>query len=127
MGGEISAIKRPENSLLEEFLQFDHVTRQAPIITEEVTLKLEDLITQRIKDKAFDDVERKAKAKEVDPYQYKKKLIMEEAKSKQSLSQIYEQVWIDLWIYEHVDFLDLPVWKFLMKWNLSTTVYCTSI
>ncbi|GAV09032.1 hypothetical protein RvY_18636 [Ramazzottius varieornatus] len=94
LGGEVSAVKRPENSLLEEFLQFEHVTRQAPVITEEVTLKLEDLIIQRIRNKAFDDVERKAKAKEIDPYEYKKKLVLEEAKSKQSLSQIYEQEYL---------------------------------
>lgn len=92
LGGEISAMKRPENSLLEEFLQFDHVMRQPPVITEEVSRKLEDVILQRVKDKAWDDVERKAKPKNTDPYEFKKKLILDEAKSKKSLSQIYEQV-----------------------------------
>ena len=94
LGGEVSSAKRPENSLLEEFLQFDHVMRQPPVITEEVSMKLEDLIMQRIKDKAFDDVERKAKTKGVDPYEYKKKLVLEETKAKQSLSQIYEQEYL---------------------------------
>ncbi|OQV16030.1 U3 small nucleolar ribonucleoprotein MPP10 [Hypsibius exemplaris] len=94
LGGEVSATKRPENSLLEEFLQFDHVMRQPPVITEEVSQKLEDLILQRIKDKAWDDVERKVKAKGVDPYEYKKKLVLEETKAKQSLSQIYEQEYL---------------------------------
>ncbi|XP_055327945.1 U3 small nucleolar ribonucleoprotein protein MPP10-like isoform X2 [Paramacrobiotus metropolitanus] len=94
LSGEVAASKRPENSLLEEFLQFDHVTRRAPVITEEVTQTLESLILQRVKDKAFDDVQRKTKPKDVDPYEYKKKLILDDSKPKMSLSQTYEQEYL---------------------------------
>ena len=50
MSGETSSRFRSENSLLEEDLIYDHVSRPAPEITEEVTHTLEDIIKQRIKD-----------------------------------------------------------------------------
>ncbi|XP_041362617.1 U3 small nucleolar ribonucleoprotein protein MPP10-like [Gigantopelta aegis] len=90
LSGEITAQARPENSLLEEYVQFEHTTRQAPVITEETTKTLEDIIRQRIKDQSWDDVERKEKRKE-EPFEYKKRIALDMEQSKLSLGEVYEQ------------------------------------
>ena len=91
--GEVSAKTRPQDSLLEEYLQFDHTTRQAPLVSVQTTEQLEALIKQRVKDKAFDDVERKVKPVEMQ-YEYKKQVALDQEKSKVGLSQIYEEEYL---------------------------------
>jgi len=94
--GEIEGQKRPENSLLEEYLQYDRTTRLPPVITNETTDSIEDLIKQRIRDKVFDDVERKKKKTQNgdEAQTYKKEIILEHEKSKMSLAQVYEQEYL---------------------------------
>ncbi|GAB6032422.1 u3 small nucleolar ribonucleoprotein MPP10 [Chamberlinius hualienensis] len=91
--GEAAANVRPQNSLLHENLQFDHMTRPPPIITVELTQKLENLVKQRIKDHAFDDVERKIKPTK-DPYDYRKNVVLDQEKSKLSLAEVYAQEYL---------------------------------
>ena len=88
--GEVSAKSRPQDSLMEEFVEFDHTTRQAPIIDSTFTERIEKLIKQRIKDKSFDDVERKVRPVEMH-YEFKKQVVLDSEKSKVGLGQIYEQ------------------------------------
>lgn len=57
--GEIAAKARPENSLLQEHLDFDVSAKPSSEKTEEDNQTIETLIKQRIKDKFFNDVERK--------------------------------------------------------------------
>ncbi|NXS52778.1 MPP10 protein, partial [Brachypteracias leptosomus] len=93
--GEVTGQKRPENSLLEETVFFDHAVRMAPVITEETTFQLEDIIKQRILDEAWDDVVPKEKPKE-EPFEYKKRITLDHEKSKLSLAEIYEQEYMKL-------------------------------
>ncbi|NXP62960.1 MPP10 protein, partial [Chloropsis cyanopogon] len=93
--GEVTGQKRPENSLLEETVLFDHAVRMAPVITEETTFQLEDIIKQRILDEAWDDVVPKEKPKE-EAFEYKKRISLDHEKSKLSLAEIYEQEYLKL-------------------------------
>ncbi|CAJ0759472.1 6116_t:CDS:2, partial [Entrophospora sp. SA101] len=91
-----SANDRPINSLLEEDLEFDHIVKPIPVITEEVIEKLEDMIKRRILDETFDDVERKSDPK-FRPFLPSSHLNSEELsveKSKKSLAEIYEEEFV---------------------------------
>lgn len=88
--GEVSAKGRPQDSLLEEYVEFDHTTRQAPVMDTSTTEQIEKMIKQRIKDKSFDDVERKVKPVDMQ-YEYKKQIVLDSEKSKIGLGDVYEQ------------------------------------
>ncbi|KAJ3118863.1 u3 small nucleolar ribonucleoprotein MPP10 [Phlyctochytrium bullatum] len=88
--GEVKAKERPVNSLLEEDLEVEHASRPAPVITEETTATLEDMIKQRIKDSLFDDVERRLPPREK-TYDPNRGDFIDENKSSKSLSELYEE------------------------------------
>jgi len=103
MKGEVLGLKRPENSLLEEHLQFDQTPKTGVLITQSFSEALENLVKQRIKDKVWDDVERKVKPVE-DPFDYKKRLLNDdEKKSKQSLAEVYETEFLKIQTKEEKD------------------------
>ncbi|KAI4374580.1 hypothetical protein MLD38_012561 [Melastoma candidum] len=87
MQGEVTAAKRPKNSALEVDLDFEHNARPAPVITEEVTASLEDLIRKRIMEAHFNDVEKPPSLPGKGPREIKE---LDENKSKKGLAEIYE-------------------------------------
>lgn len=56
LNGEIKGSVRPENSLLSIVADVEKGSKQVPIISQEYTSTLEDLIKKRIKDNQYDDV-----------------------------------------------------------------------
>jgi U3 small nucleolar RNA-associated protein MPP10 len=87
--GEVSSKTRPLNSLLEEDFEIEQASKPAPVIDEEKTQTLDDLIIQRIKDKAFDDVVRKAPPKD-SQFDPNRRFELNDQKSQKSLAQVYE-------------------------------------
>jgi len=73
-------------------LDFELADKTAPLITEEVTSALEDIVKQRILDGAWDDVERKAE-KKLKPFEPKEDL--ETEKSALGLAEIYEKEYVE--------------------------------
>lgn len=91
--GEVDAKKRPKNSLVEEGkLTFEHAHKAKPVISEEVTRDLESIIISRIVSGIFDDP---VKPEESDKNEdLKQDVQLEHEKSKKSLAQIYEEMYL---------------------------------
>ena len=87
--GEATSRMRPQNSLLEEDLEFERVMKAVPVITEEIVLGLEGRIKARILEGRFDDVVRKRPVDDK-PFLPSQVFELQDTKSKQSLAQIYE-------------------------------------
>jgi U3 small nucleolar RNA-associated protein MPP10 len=87
--GEVRSAARPENSLLEAVLDYDRPVKAAPVITEEVSVALEEMIKKRILEDDFDDVIRKLADNEGDRKSQLEEVSME--KSKEGLGEIYEK------------------------------------
>lgn len=87
--GEADARARPQNSLLEEDLEFERNMKPTPVITEEAVQSLEELIKARILENRYDDVVR-VRAVDDKPFLPSRLLELKDTKSQQSLAQIYE-------------------------------------
>lgn len=105
--GEASAKTRPENSLLEEDLDFEQMGKVVPVVTEERVASLEELIKKRILDVSrpfwapnggtgliaqnnFDSPVR-VRAFEPTPFLPSRFFELQDTQSSKSLSQIYEE------------------------------------
>uniref|UniRef100_A0A2P2JRF4 U3 small nucleolar ribonucleoprotein protein MPP10 n=1 Tax=Rhizophora mucronata TaxID=61149 RepID=A0A2P2JRF4_RHIMU len=91
MRGEVTAASRPKNSALEVDLDFEHNVRPAPVISEEVTLSIEDMIKNRIVEGLFDDIQRAPNLSSKAPRELKE---LDETKSKKGLAEVYEEEYV---------------------------------
>ncbi|KAB5524998.1 hypothetical protein DKX38_022747 [Salix brachista] len=91
MQGEVTAASRPKNSALEVDLDFEHNMRPAPVITEEVTATLEDMIKNRIIEGRFDDIHKAPSLNSKAPRERKE---LDENKSKKGLADVYEEEYV---------------------------------
>jgi len=88
MLGEIQGSKRPQNSLLEEVLDYEFGSKLSPVFDEEKNKTLEDFIKYRIKEGVFDDVIRIAEKDEKD---FRPTSIeLDHEKSKKGLGELLE-------------------------------------
>jgi U3 small nucleolar RNA-associated protein MPP10 len=92
LAGEATAVDRPINSLLEEDMDFEHVGKPVPVITEEVSESIEELIKRRILAQEFDEVLRRRPDTFGNPSDARRGLVdVDDTKGKQSLAEIYEE------------------------------------
>ncbi|CAE6436225.1 unnamed protein product [Rhizoctonia solani] len=89
MQGEATSRSRPQNALLEADLEFEHVGKVVPIVTEESVKTLEEKIKARILEGRYDDVVRKRDI-EAKPFLPSRMFELKDAQSEKSLAQIYE-------------------------------------
>jgi U3 small nucleolar RNA-associated protein MPP10 len=89
LSGEADSRVRPQNSLLEEDLEFEQVMKAVPAVTERAVQDLEERIKARILDGRFDDVVRKRPVDDK-PFLPSRIFELNDTKSAQSLAQIYE-------------------------------------
>ncbi|KAI0961523.1 hypothetical protein AcV7_000603 [Taiwanofungus camphoratus] len=87
--GEATSRSRPQNSLLEEDLEFERIMKSIPVVTEEAVQNLEERIKARILEAQFDDVVRKRPLDDK-PFLPSRFFELQDTKSKQSLAEIYE-------------------------------------
>ena len=91
MRGEVRGGDRPLNSALEVAMDFEHASAPPPVVTEDVTRSLEDLIKARITERRFDDVVRKLPPP---PGRKRRQMVLQDEKSTKGLADIYEEQYL---------------------------------
>ncbi|KAL9372692.1 hypothetical protein Peur_034936 [Populus x canadensis] len=80
-----------DNSALEVDLDFEHNMRPAPVITEDVTATLEDMIKNRIIEGQFNDIQKAPSLPSKAPRELKE---LDDNKSKKGLADVYEEEYV---------------------------------
>jgi U3 small nucleolar RNA-associated protein MPP10 len=91
LSGEAAATDRPQHSLLEEDMDFEHVGKPVPVITAEVSESIEDMIKRRILAQEFDEVLRRRPDTDGPANTRRGLMELDDTKNKQSLAEMYEE------------------------------------
>jgi len=87
-------IVRSKNSLLEKYFDFDMNDKLKPSITEDLTLKIENLIISKIENEQFDDVERKQDFANIPTIPKRKLIEIQDTKLSMGLAELYERQYL---------------------------------
>ncbi|CCE88389.1 Piso0_001892 [Millerozyma farinosa CBS 7064] len=94
MKGEVSAKSRPQDSLLEDpeavDLEFDRASKPVPIVTEDFSESIDDVIRRRIKEEQFDDLPKRY-ISDLEKHDRRPAFELSQEKSKKTLADIYEE------------------------------------
>ncbi|KAJ6085939.1 hypothetical protein N7486_010220 [Penicillium sp. IBT 16267x] len=90
LAGEARAVERPVNSLIEEDLDFERVGKPVPVVTNETTEDIEELVKRRILATEFDEVIRRRPGAADAKTPRSNRFELEDTKAQQSLAELYE-------------------------------------
>lgn len=90
LAGEARAVERPVNSLIEEDLDFERVGKPVPVVTNETTEDIEELVKRRILANEFDEVIRRRPGATDSRASRSSRFELEDTKPQQSLAELYE-------------------------------------
>ncbi|GAD95458.1 U3 small nucleolar ribonucleoprotein protein Mpp10 [Paecilomyces variotii No. 5] len=90
LAGEARAMERPVNSLIEEDLEFERIGKPVPVVTQETTEDIEELVKRRIIAKEFDEVIRRRPDAISGQHTRRGRVELDDSKPQQSLAELYE-------------------------------------
>ncbi|CAG8056516.1 unnamed protein product [Penicillium salamii] len=90
VAGEARAVQRPVNSLIEEDLDFERIGKPVPVVTNETSEDIEELVKRRILAMEFDEVVRRRPGSETQQAGRKPRFELDDTKAQQGLAEMYE-------------------------------------
>lgn len=90
VAGEAKAAQRPINSLIEEDLDFERIGKPVPVVTNETSEDIEELVKRRILAMEFDEVIRRRPGAETQQARRKPRFELDDTKAQQGLAEMYE-------------------------------------
>lgn len=110
LAGEARAAERPVNSLIEEDLEFERIGKPVPVVTNELTEDIEELVKRRILAKEFDEViRRRPGATPGGEIMRRGRFELEDTKPQKSLAELYETDHLRATDPNYVDSKDLKL------------------